>query len=115
MILLDFPPTPAPVIERDRDEREKLAAASSGEHAATLISQRREASAADSLARCLYACRCSAYGVPYAAWEDVAFHVQQGFLEVAIRTLRAVDPQRGDVAARLYALGTALAQQESRR
>lgn len=74
-------------------------------------SLRLNAAAAD-LAKALYVARCEAYSVPAQDWTDLPWHLRHALLEVAIRTLRAVDTAP-DFSAQLYAYATTLAKEHA--
>lgn len=74
---------------------------------------RLSAAAAD-LAKALYVARCEAYSVPAQDWTELPWHLRQALLEVAIRTVRALDPAP-DFAAQLYTYATTLAKEHAVR
>lgn len=71
----------------------------------------RSAAAADQLARDLYVADCHFYGEAVREWERVAPHLKSAYLEIAFRTLQAMNEGRESPrdSRPLYDLATALA------
>ena len=69
-----------------------------------------EMAAAATLANELYKAKCAYYHEPIAEWADTPYHLRSGYLELAIRTLRSLQPTSGTDP--LFALATDLARAE---
>ena len=75
----------------------------------------KQSVAVDSLARALYVARCEFHQHPIYPWADVAPHLRAGYVELALRTLRALKnsptPEAPDA---LFDLATQLARKAFR-